>query len=89
MEFIDPLLMESCLAMEVLKCMHIGLLCVQEDPTDRPTISFVLLLLGNESLSLPRPKQPVFVVARVIQTNQIPTTNPSVNQLTISSLSPR
>jgi hypothetical protein len=81
--------MESGLATEILKCMHIGLLCVQEDPEDRPTISSVLLLLGNELISLPYPKPPVFVVARVIQTDQILTTNPSVNQLTISSLSPR
>ncbi|XP_062161245.1 cysteine-rich receptor-like protein kinase 25 [Alnus glutinosa] len=89
LEFVDPSLMESCLTTEVVKCMHIGLLCVQEDPTDRPTISSVLLFLGNESLSLPSPKQPVFVVARVIQTDQILTTNPSVNQLTVSSPSPR
>jgi len=81
--------MESGLATEILKCMHIGLLCVQEDPEDRPTISSVLFLLGNESISLPYPKPPVFVVARVIQTDQILTTNSSVNQLTISSLSPR
>ncbi|XP_059439419.1 cysteine-rich receptor-like protein kinase 15 [Corylus avellana] len=89
LEFVDPLLMESCQTTEVLKCMHIGLLCVQEDPADRPTISSVLTLLGNESTSLPHPKQPLFVVARVIQTNHIPTTNPSVNHLTISGLSPR
>jgi hypothetical protein len=89
MEFVDPLLMESCPSTEVLKCMHIGLLCVQEDPADRPTISSVLALLGNESASLPHPKQPVFVVTRVIQIDDIPTTNPSVNHLTVSSLSPR
>jgi hypothetical protein len=81
--------MESCPSTEVLKCMHIGLLCVQEDPADRPTISSVLALLGNEVASLPHPKQPVFVVARVIQADHIPTPNPSVNHLTISSLSPR
>ncbi|XP_059432497.1 cysteine-rich receptor-like protein kinase 25 [Corylus avellana] len=89
LEFVDPLLMESCPTTEVLKCMHIGLLCVQEDPADRPTISYVLVLLGNESASLPHPKQPLFVVARVIQTDHIPTTNLSVNHLTVSSLSPR
>ncbi|XP_059439823.1 cysteine-rich receptor-like protein kinase 25 [Corylus avellana] len=89
LEFVDPLLMESCPTTEVLKCMHIGLLCVQEDPADRPTISSVLVLLGNDSASLPHPKQPLFVVARIIQTDHIPTTNPSVNHLTVSILSPR
>ncbi|GLT69653.1 hypothetical protein SLA2020_417880 [Shorea laevis] len=90
LEFVDPLLMESCPTTEVLKSMHIGLLCVQEDPADRPTMSSVLVLLGNDSVSLPRPKQPVFVVARVIQTDdQFPTANPSVNELNVSTLSPR
>jgi hypothetical protein len=69
--------------------MHIKLLCVQEDLMDRPTILYVLDLLGNKSSSIPHPKQHLFVMARDIQTKHIPTANPSVNHLTVSSLSPR
>lgn len=31
--------------MELLKCVHIGLLCVQENPADRPTMLSVLVML--------------------------------------------
>ncbi|XP_042458685.1 receptor-like serine/threonine-protein kinase SD1-8 [Zingiber officinale] len=48
---------------EVLRCAKIGLLCVQESPIDRPTISSVLTMLGSmeDDISLiPEPKQPGF-----------------------------
>uniref|UniRef100_A0A2K1YEU0 non-specific serine/threonine protein kinase n=1 Tax=Populus trichocarpa TaxID=3694 RepID=A0A2K1YEU0_POPTR len=57
MEFADPLLMGRSLAIEIVTCMHIGLLCVQEDPADRPTMSFVVLALGSEPVALPLPKK--------------------------------
>ncbi|XVE74371.1 hypothetical protein DITRI_Ditri12bG0011500 [Diplodiscus trichospermus] len=37
--------------------VHVGLLCVQEDPKERPTISKILVFLHCEDL---RHKQPVF-----------------------------
>ncbi|GMP70963.1 hypothetical protein CsSME_00032441 [Camellia sinensis var. sinensis] len=36
-ELMDPILVQSCVVSEVLKCIHIGLLCIQEDAADRPT----------------------------------------------------
>ncbi|KAL7244059.1 hypothetical protein ACSBR1_016313 [Camellia fascicularis] len=44
LEMINPLLMESCDLDEFLRYMHIGLLCVQEDAYDRPTMSSALSL---------------------------------------------
>ncbi|KAK4588184.1 hypothetical protein RGQ29_019251 [Quercus rubra] len=88
LEFVDPLLMVSGQTIEVLKCMHIGLLCVQEDPEDRPTMTSVVVLLGNDSLALPQPKHPALAIARVIQTDQLSATNPSINELTLSNVSP-
>uniref|UniRef100_A0A2N9J0F9 Gnk2-homologous domain-containing protein n=1 Tax=Fagus sylvatica TaxID=28930 RepID=A0A2N9J0F9_FAGSY len=85
----DPMVMETGQTIEVLKCMHIGLLCVQEDPADRPTMASVVVLLGNDPATLPDPKQPALAVTRVIQTDQLSATNPSLNELTLSSLSPR
>ncbi|KAI3824727.1 hypothetical protein L1987_06198 [Smallanthus sonchifolius] len=41
--------------------MIIGLLCVQEDPQDRPTMPGVLCMLGTDIESLPDPKEPAFV----------------------------
>ncbi|KAH7544253.1 hypothetical protein JRO89_XS15G0136300 [Xanthoceras sorbifolium] len=59
MELIDDNLGDSCPQSEVLRCIHVGLLCVQQRPEDRP----VILMLGSES-SLPQPKQPGFFTER-------------------------
>lgn len=57
---LDPTLEESCNVSEVVKCVIIGLLCVQEDPGDRPDMSKVLFMLGSETATLPNPKEPAF-----------------------------
>lgn len=64
LDLIDQTLLESCNANEYLKCLNVGLLCVQEDPNDRPTMSNVVFMLGSETATLPNPKQPAFVVRR-------------------------
>ncbi|KAG6756990.1 hypothetical protein POTOM_037290 [Populus tomentosa] len=48
---------------EVLRSIHVGLLCVQENPEDRPNMSYVVLMLRNED-ELPHPKQPGFFTER-------------------------
>ncbi|XP_074316812.1 G-type lectin S-receptor-like serine/threonine-protein kinase At4g03230 [Silene latifolia] len=60
MELPELTLRKSCNISEVLKCIQIALLCVQEDPNDRPTMSTVVLMLSSENASLPSPKQPAF-----------------------------
>ncbi|RVW21219.1 Cysteine-rich receptor-like protein kinase 11 [Vitis vinifera] len=60
-----------------------------EDPTDRPTISSVVVLVESKSVSLPEPKQPAFSVGRGVQFDQSPSSNPSTNHLTVSGISPR
>ncbi|XP_024027466.1 G-type lectin S-receptor-like serine/threonine-protein kinase At4g27290 isoform X1 [Morus notabilis] len=58
LELIDARLVESDENLpEVLRCIHVGLLCVQQRPVDRPNMSTVVLMLGGES-SLPQPKPP-------------------------------
>ncbi|RDY09719.1 Cysteine-rich receptor-like protein kinase 6, partial [Mucuna pruriens] len=39
LELLDPILEKTYKASEVMKCIHIGLLCVQEDAVDRPSMS--------------------------------------------------
>ncbi|KAI8525184.1 hypothetical protein RHMOL_Rhmol13G0209300 [Rhododendron molle] len=65
LEFIDPLLVESCVATEVLKCIHIGSLCVQEDPANRPTMSSVVIMLGSDSATPPQPTESAFYAERL------------------------
>lgn len=57
-------LSETCNEDEFLRCVQVGLLCVQDDPSDRPTMSNVVVMLESESASLPCPKQPIFLVKR-------------------------
>jgi hypothetical protein len=46
---------------EVLKCINIGLLCVQHNPLDRPTMSDVMVMLnGDATSSLPPAARPTF-----------------------------
>ncbi|KAI4332892.1 hypothetical protein L6164_017766 [Bauhinia variegata] len=75
LELMDPLLENSCSAVEVLKCIQIGLLCVQEDPADRPTMSSVVLMLGSQTMTLPKPRQPAFSVGRVVSEQESPSNN--------------
>ncbi|XP_059628359.1 G-type lectin S-receptor-like serine/threonine-protein kinase At1g11330 [Cornus florida] len=57
---IDPTIFDPCFQVEILRYIHIGLLCVQDFPTDRPTMSTVNLMLSREIANLPTPKQPAF-----------------------------
>ncbi|XP_054787220.1 cysteine-rich receptor-like protein kinase 44 isoform X1 [Prosopis cineraria] len=57
---IDPVLSNGS-RNEILRCIHIGLLCVQENVADRPTMALVSLMLSSHSLSLPLPSQPPFL----------------------------
>ena len=61
MELIAAPIGNTCNASEVLRSIHIGLLCVQRSPEDRPSMSTVVLMLGVES---PLPKQPGFFKER-------------------------
>lgn len=60
LELMDPGLSQSCVAADITKCIHIGLLCVQQDPADRPTMSSVVFMLENDPQTLPQPSQPAF-----------------------------
>ncbi|XP_038710351.1 cysteine-rich receptor-like protein kinase 10 [Tripterygium wilfordii] len=60
MELLDPTLTDSNSRTEVTRCIHLGLLCVQEDPADRPTMATIVLMLNSYSVSLPLPQQPAF-----------------------------
>ncbi|CAL5390613.1 unnamed protein product [Camellia sinensis] len=63
LELIDEALWDSCYLNEVLRSIHVGLLCVQQCPEDRPSMSSVVLMLGSEG-ALPQVKQPGFFTER-------------------------
>ncbi|WRX27416.1 Gnk2-homologous domain - like 10 [Theobroma cacao] len=59
-ELMDSTLQDSYVSNEVLRCIQIGLLCVQEDPSARPTMARVVLMLSSPSVTLPSPKKTAF-----------------------------
>ncbi|KAL3739509.1 hypothetical protein ACJRO7_020857 [Eucalyptus globulus] len=92
LELTDPSIKESCDGVQVLKCIHISLLCVQEDPADRPTMSLVVHMLGGDTIPLTQPSQPAFSVGRDVKTldpisliHKASTTN----EVSLSDVSPR
>eukprot|EP00258_Populus_trichocarpa_P020788 XP_024436807.1 G-type lectin S-receptor-like serine/threonine-protein kinase At4g27290 isoform X2 [Populus trichocarpa] len=76
---------------EVLRSIHVGLLCVQENPENRPNMSYVVLMLGNED-ELPQPKQPGFFTERDLVEASCSSSQskpPSANECSISVLEAR
>jgi hypothetical protein len=56
MELIDELIGDLCTLSNILWHIHVGLLCVQRRPQDRPDMSYVVQMLHSESL-LPKARQ--------------------------------
>nr|XP_043624993.1 cysteine-rich receptor-like protein kinase 15 [Erigeron canadensis] len=60
-ELIDPTLkMGSGSLRDITRIIHIGLLCIQENVNDRPTMAEVVHMLNNFSVVLPIPSEPAF-----------------------------
>ncbi|XP_014524202.1 G-type lectin S-receptor-like serine/threonine-protein kinase At4g27290 [Vigna radiata var. radiata] len=58
-EVVDAAITESVHLSEALRTIHVGLLCVQLNPEDRPNMSSVVMMLSSES-ALPQPNLPGF-----------------------------
>jgi hypothetical protein len=59
-EAVDPVMGGGFSWSDVMRCIHIGLLCVQENPADRPVMSSVVMMLDSETVSLQVPSKPAF-----------------------------
>ncbi|KAK1593738.1 hypothetical protein QYE76_065931 [Lolium multiflorum] len=95
LEIMDPSLDCKNTETEVLKCIHLALLCVQENPADRPTMLDVLVMLHGHASSFPAPSKPAFTFAygesssdRDLGTKRADAV-PSVNGMSISEFQPR
>ncbi|OAY70658.1 G-type lectin S-receptor-like serine/threonine-protein kinase [Ananas comosus] len=101
-ELIDPLLHDSRETYEISRCIHVALMCVQENAADRPTMSDVIVMLSHDSMSLPDPKQPAYFNVRIMDEAEmasnfiVPITVASnfivpitVNEITITDLEGR
>eukprot|EP00261_Vitis_vinifera_P017788 XP_010647595.2 PREDICTED: G-type lectin S-receptor-like serine/threonine-protein kinase At1g11330 [Vitis vinifera] len=87
---IDGSISEACFQEEILRCIHVGLLCVQELQElakDRPSISTVVPMLCSEIAHLPPPKQPAFTerqIGKDTESSQLRQRKYSVDRATIT-----
>ena len=91
LQLIDACYQESCNRAEVIRCVHISLLCVQQHPDDRPSMPSVILMLGSE-IVLPQPKQPGFLANKKStepDSSSSMLESSSTNTITISELEGR
>ncbi|KAJ0897083.1 putative protein kinase RLK-Pelle-DLSV family [Helianthus annuus] len=87
LDLIDRSLGESWSINEVLRSIHIGLLCVQHRADDRPTTAVVVSMLASEG-SLPSPKKPAFFI-HGSESNSVSIRPSSVNGVTLSQIDGR
>ncbi|XP_057796053.1 G-type lectin S-receptor-like serine/threonine-protein kinase At4g27290 [Salvia miltiorrhiza] len=85
-KLVDPALGEAFDAAQVVRSINVGLLCVQNYVEDRPNMSAVVFMLGNE-VALPQAKQPGFMAERdVLAYRRFSSSNAanSLNHITIT-----
>ncbi|XP_050885798.1 cysteine-rich receptor-like protein kinase 10 isoform X3 [Lathyrus oleraceus] len=78
---------------EIMRCIHIGLLCVQENVASRPTMASVVVMLNSHSITLPIPLEPAFHMDvrnfQDIKSWGHSSIQESVNETSITELYPR
>ncbi|XP_062013387.1 cysteine-rich receptor-like protein kinase 25 [Rosa rugosa] len=86
-ELLDSNLRCSYSRNEVIRCIHIGLLCVQEDAKERPTMQTIVLMLSSYSVTMPLPEKPAFFLHSKAELNMPSVASGSSYQPTSSSVS--
>nr|GME17910.1 putative receptor-like protein kinase At4g00960 [Ipomoea batatas] len=92
LEILDPVLAESYNVNEVIQCIHISLLCVQEVAVERPTMAEVMLMLSSYSSNRwSAPREPAFYHGgrEGILKESESEKSASINEVSISELHPR
>ncbi|KAK7269978.1 hypothetical protein RIF29_22808 [Crotalaria pallida] len=90
MELVDPNMVVSYSDDEVIKCIQIGLLCVQDDPVDRPTMANIVYYLNSPSVNLPSPDGPGYFGRKDSKTvSKKLDISSSINGITYTEFRPR
>lgn len=58
LELVDPAIGRNYQSNEVTRCIHIALLCVHDNPDDRPMLSTIILMLTSNTMTIPLPRFP-------------------------------
>ncbi|CAM0902048.1 unnamed protein product [Alopecurus aequalis] len=86
---VDSSIVDNCALDEVVRCIQVGLLCVQDQPDVRPSMSSVVFMLENETTPLPTPKQPIYYSKRSHEDGGQENVGTSFNDVTITVLEGR
>ncbi|XP_018847746.1 receptor-like serine/threonine-protein kinase SD1-8 isoform X4 [Juglans regia] len=90
LQLIDSTLVESHSQHQILRCIHVGLLCVQELAMDRPTMSDVISMLANETWPLPIPKHVAYSTKRnLVEESSHKEEESCSTSMTITEMDPR
>ncbi|KAL6871515.1 hypothetical protein ACP4OV_014344 [Aristida adscensionis] len=86
--FIDQTFGDAYESREMIKCLTVALMCVQEKAIDRPTMPDVVAMLSGDSITLPEPRKPAYSYTRLdVSVNS--TTSSSRNELSITTTNGR
>ncbi|CAJ2665707.1 unnamed protein product [Trifolium pratense] len=88
---IDDNLKDTCILNEALRCIQIGLLCLQQHPDDRPNMTSVVVMLSSNNV-LPQPHEPGFLIKKISIKGEASSerqSSSSINNITISILDAR
>ncbi|CAG7862534.1 unnamed protein product [Brassica rapa] len=88
LELVDAEIGKNYQSNEVVRCIHIALLCVHADPDDRPDISEIISMLTSNSIILQLPQSPVYEGSEM-GLPPIKSVPVSVNDSLINELVPR
>ncbi|RZC46244.1 hypothetical protein C5167_039191 [Papaver somniferum] len=84
MELLDSCMKENCSRSELMRCVHIALLCVQDSIADRPTMTSIILMLHSNSVTLPLPTRPAYFVSDPAMEDAW-----TVNEVSVTQVDPR
>ncbi|XP_010431580.1 PREDICTED: cysteine-rich receptor-like protein kinase 25 [Camelina sativa] len=62
LELVDEALRGNFQTNEVIRCIHIALLCVQDDCSERPSMDNILVMMNSFTVTLPVPKRSGFLL---------------------------
>ncbi|CAD6262119.1 unnamed protein product [Miscanthus lutarioriparius] len=89
-DLVDTSIVGTCSPVEALRCIHVGLLCVQHNPNSRPLMSSVVFMLENETTLRSVPKQPMYFSQWYLEAQGTgENTNSSMNDVSVSVLEGR
>ncbi|KAK7302668.1 hypothetical protein RJT34_13561 [Clitoria ternatea] len=91
---IDPEICNAKYRNDISRCVHIGLLCLQEQAKERPIVSMVVSMLNSEIINLPPPSRPAFTERQIVvcadaETSQQRHKTLSINSVTITDMQGR